>query len=414
MLMLMIRAIIQTDIEDTMAPEQYGGMPGTGTAHYISGLIHDALIGIDDGWIPVLLCFDYSKAFNSLAHNMILTSAKSLGVRQEVINMLASYLSNRSTCAEWQGVTSDLYHNKGGSGQGTVLSCTLFSMGTSPLLEELRNEIAKVEGAVDLKHKSKPRAFVDDLGLLVFVNPCNVEEGERRITHYLRIIERFSLDSRLKLNKQKTAAVIFEKQEICNRQEKIKICFDGDNEVIPSKSTKLLGVNIDSSLTMEEFVRAKVKKGFYLVWKLQKLQRAGITTDVRKLTYNCYVLSSLDYAMSTVIHLLTETQISRLERVQKRATRIILGERRGQTPYETRLQKLGLQTLKNRWLEQHKKLSFALLRDKRMAEYFEQREKLHCMNTRRSENFSVPRHKCLRTYRSPIHQAIKCINERTK
>ena len=62
-----------------------------------------------------------------------------------------------------------------------------------------------------------------------------------------------------------------------------------------------------------------------------------------------------------IVHMLTGNQLVELEDIQRKASRIILRQKKREETYESRLDELQLQPLRERWLQQHSRLLNACL-----------------------------------------------------
>ena len=102
-----------------------------------------------------------------------------------------------------------------------------------------------------------------------------------------------------------------------------KIDIDIDDTVIPSVSTtKMLGVHFDDALSWDVHIQNvynKINKNLYLLQQIKQF----LPIDSRKLFFNSYILPHFDYC-SIIWGNCSQTQMYRLEKLQKRAARIIL------------------------------------------------------------------------------------------
>ena len=75
----------------------------------------------------VLACLvDFSKAFNRVDHNIIITKLFALGTPVWLLKMVISFLSNRKMYVRYKGETSTAKSLPGGTPQGTMLGLLLF------------------------------------------------------------------------------------------------------------------------------------------------------------------------------------------------------------------------------------------------------------------------------------------------
>ena len=99
-----------------------------------------------------MLCWDLSKAFDTVDHNIIKLKLKSLGVKESSITWFSSYLCNRSQYMTVDNVMSDPEHTSCGVPQGSILGPLLFVCYI--------NDMPKFCG--DLR----PFIYADDMALL--------------------------------------------------------------------------------------------------------------------------------------------------------------------------------------------------------------------------------------------------------
>ena len=91
------------------------------------------------------------------------------------------------------------------------------------------------------------------------------------------------------------------------------------------QSTKLLGITIDSKLDWYEHVKNTVTAASFRLFMLRRLRSLGAPTPELSTIYNSFILPKLTYASSAWTSSLNTTQMKQLEKVQKRACKIILG-----------------------------------------------------------------------------------------
>ena len=196
------------------------------------------------------------------------------------------------------------------------------------LLKKLNERIDSREGAES--HKTVARLYVDDLTLAVpfKVGSLPMKDGrtyfsdDGRVSDYLRVIEQFSIKTGMKLNKTKTAAVFFK----FGRSVEIPVdslVFSSGEAIAASDSIKILGFNLDKNLDLHGFVSARRRSGSYALWQLMRLVECGVGRETLCEVCKTYVRSSMEFATTTAISMLSCTQVASLEQIQRRASRII-------------------------------------------------------------------------------------------
>ena len=97
-------------------PKQFGGLKGTSISHYMIELINYILYNQDYNLpIAVLMCaVDFSKAFNRINHNIIITKLSDIGVPGWLLNIVMGFLKDRTMMVRYKGETSDSKMMPGG------------------------------------------------------------------------------------------------------------------------------------------------------------------------------------------------------------------------------------------------------------------------------------------------------------
>ena len=128
---------------------------------------------------------DFSKAFNRIDHNVIVTILSDLNVPTCALRLLISYLSNRKMCVRYNGAESAEQDIPGGGPQGGLLTVLLFDLQVNlagapcplqPLLPlgiqgpEPDPQHANQLPPCHQKDKTLKKKFVDDLSMLEILN----------------------------------------------------------------------------------------------------------------------------------------------------------------------------------------------------------------------------------------------------
>ena len=75
----------------------------------------------------ILTCMvDYSKAFNRMDHNTLITILSDMGVPGWLLKLVIAFLSERSMILRYKGACSSRMPLPGGGPQGTILGLFLF------------------------------------------------------------------------------------------------------------------------------------------------------------------------------------------------------------------------------------------------------------------------------------------------
>ena len=108
---------------------QFGGMKGAGTEHFLVLLWQKILQGLEDQRAAVLLTsIDYSKAFNRLSFPHCISSLAAKGTSSEMLRLIASFLSGRVMKTKLGTLLSTGRAVMGGVPQGSLLGVFLFNI----------------------------------------------------------------------------------------------------------------------------------------------------------------------------------------------------------------------------------------------------------------------------------------------
>ena len=115
-------------IEKKIDFRQYGALKGNSVCHYLIELLNFILWN-QESQSPsaVLTCLiDFSKAFNRLNHNIIISKLSGMEVPTWLLKLVMGFLSNRRMLVRYRGKLSAIRNLPGGTPQGTLLGLLLF------------------------------------------------------------------------------------------------------------------------------------------------------------------------------------------------------------------------------------------------------------------------------------------------
>ena len=104
---------------------------------------------IRDGKIVRAVLLVFSKAFDSLSYEILLSKLKSLGFSSSAISFMKSLLSDRLQQVSLNGVESDWIELKQGVPQGTILGPLLFNLYVNDLTGQITEDARFIQYADD-------------------------------------------------------------------------------------------------------------------------------------------------------------------------------------------------------------------------------------------------------------------------
>ena len=107
---------------------QYGGVKGSSISHYLIDFINFILYNQDLAVPHAVLAamVDFSKAFNRINHNTIITILSEMGVPGWLLKIVMGFLTGRELIVRYKGGWSGRKALPGGGPQGTRLGLFLF------------------------------------------------------------------------------------------------------------------------------------------------------------------------------------------------------------------------------------------------------------------------------------------------
>ena len=152
---------------------------------------------LEDGEFVIGVFLDFSKAFDTVDHEILLTKLYHYGIRGSALDWFRSYLSDRKQYVTYNGVASASKAIKCGVPQGSILGPLLFLIYI--------NDLAKV-----CTHTCSV-LFADDTNL--FLNGRDLKEMEAQLNNELSVISTWLKVNKLSLNIKKNSLHVIRGQK---------------------------------------------------------------------------------------------------------------------------------------------------------------------------------------------------------
>ena len=109
-----------------MIAGQYGFRPGHSTAMAVLDMVEKVRGAWDLGNAAIGVLIDLKKAFDTVDHGILLAKLEHYGVRGRALQLLESYLADRSQYVQYDGFESERGPLSCGVPQGSVLGPLFF------------------------------------------------------------------------------------------------------------------------------------------------------------------------------------------------------------------------------------------------------------------------------------------------
>ena len=283
---------------------QFGFRKHHSTYQAIITLVDKIIKYLEDGDYILGVFLDFSKAFDTVDHAILLEKLHHYGIRDNALNWFASYLDNRKQYVTYNGVSSNMRVIKCGVPQGSILGPVLFLVYINDLATVCSNVFSIF--------------FADDSN--IFKNGKNLLEIQEVINKELKDISIWLNVNKLFMNISKTQYMLFSGKKLENHSPNIVIEGIALSRVY---STKFLGIIIDDKLTWKDhitYVSKKISKGLGVIRKARKC----LNSETLLSLYYSFVYPYLTYC-NQIWGNISSSALQNLTVLQKRAVRIISG-----------------------------------------------------------------------------------------
>ena len=288
---------------DLLYELQFGFRPKYSTYMALTASVEKIISALDKGEFMIGVFLDFSKAFDTIDHGILLTKLETYGIRGVAKKWFSSYLSNRYQSVCYNGVTSSRKKISCGVPQGSILGPLLFLIYVNDLAK-VCNELFTV-------------MYADDSNL--FKNGKSLNNLEHIINKSLADISYWLKLNKLSLNIDKTHFIIFRRRkQVISYEPKIYIDSKPLSRV---QETKFLGVFLDEHLTWHKhvsYITNKMSKGLGILLKVRRYLNKNTLLQL----YYTFIYPYLSYC-NHVWGNTYSTYLSKLLILQKRIIRII-------------------------------------------------------------------------------------------
>ena len=265
----------------------------------------------EEGNVTLLVLLDYSKAFDTINHKLVLAKMKKLGVSESALLWFGNYLCNRfqrvvtdSGESDWNGIIN-------GVPQGSVLGPLLFSIMISDISQ------CNLAGKYHL--------YADDTQLSYCASVDSLRTVIPVVNNDLSNIAGYSDKNGLKLNGAKSNYIIIGSRNNIMKVRDLHLppVLIKDVPINNHNHLKNLGVTFDEVLSWRRHIDLLVGKAYNALRLLYRFKNF-LSIESKKLLCNALVLSHFNYCDGLLINI-PEQLSFKIQKVQNSCVRYIFG-----------------------------------------------------------------------------------------
>lgn len=298
-------------------PYQSGFRKGYSTQTALAEVLENIRENIDNREVTVMVLFDFSKAFDTVNHELLQRKLYKLKFSRSAISWFRAYLANRRQAVETpDNRRSDWVDVLSGVAQGSLVGPFLFSLFSGDL--------------PDIIFFCKHMMYADDFQIYKSTKPSHLAETLSEIQADVDRVSRWAGDNGLTLNGDKTQVIVFGSSAYLSKINLTTLPRITVNGVPINYSNKVknLGVTLSDTLSWRPHVLNISKSVFKTLYQLN-YNRSHLSFELRKNLVQSLVFPYFDYCSSLLTDITAEIN-GLLQRALNACCRFVFGFNRYQ------------------------------------------------------------------------------------
>ena len=257
---------------------------------------------LDKNFVVGAALTDLSKAFDCIAHNLLIAKLEAYGFSDTALRYIYSYLSNRKQCVRINNTFSNYQKIISGVHQGSILGPIFFNLSINDLF-----------------------FFVSDVSLHNFADDNTLSAFAETILELIEILQSGSeivfdwfKNNKMIVNPDKFQAILLDKRKGDHTNQRIVV--DNQNLKVVS-SVELLGIQNDDKLNFNLHISNICRSAANRLNALIRLKRF-LGFKKKRILINSYFMANFNYC-PLVWMFSSASSLKKIENLQKRALRFL-------------------------------------------------------------------------------------------
>lgn len=267
-------------------PSQFGFRSGLGTEDALEKLSSNIYTSLNTpGAIPGALFVDFSKAFDTVNHDILRSKLRAAGFSGTALDLLRSYLSERKQQVRISDALGDVLSVPNGVPQGSVLGPLLFLIYINDL-------------CTNINLKGNAIVYADDFALTYSCSSLSLFREE--LEWDLGVLKCWLTDNQMSINVKKTKYMIFSPRNRKMLDQPVMYCgSDRHSSIVVDQveSFRYLGVTLDEHFSWRSHVTQLYKSLSPILRALYFIRKLCIPS-VLWTVYHSLFLSKINYGIA--------------------------------------------------------------------------------------------------------------------
>ena len=291
--------------ENTILNENQGGFrKNHSTISTVASFTDNLYEALNNKEISIATFIDFSKAFDTVNHKILLQKMSKIGVKGNTKFLLQNYLENRTQTTCINGVDSDPAIISCGVPQGSVLGPLLFLIYINDLCNVIQN--------------CSSYLYADDT--VIVANAPNILEARIQSQNDLDNLASWCKCNKLSINIKKTKSMVVGTRSMVKKHTAVPRLKISGTPLEYVFQYKYLGVTIDEILSFNAHLNNTIKLVAHKIFLLHKI-KYYITENAAIKIYKSMIIPYIDYG--DIFYLKSNAiQVKKLQTLQNRALRI--------------------------------------------------------------------------------------------